>query len=95
MTLAEDLRACARFDAALAAGEEELIPSENVDRMIGGESPVRVFRDLRGLTRQRLAELSGVNRVQIADIESGRKTGSVETVKKLAAGLGVTMDDLI
>jgi mRNA interferase RelE/StbE len=35
------------------------------------------------------------NRVQIADIEAGRKSGSVATLHKLAEALAVTVDDLI
>jgi mRNA interferase RelE/StbE len=42
-----------------------------------------------------LFEKSGVNRVQIADIEAGRKSGSVETIRKLADALEVAMDDLV
>ncbi len=42
-----------------------------------------------------LAKASGVNRVQIADIEAGRGKGSVETLRKLAEALRVTIDDLI
>jgi mRNA interferase RelE/StbE len=38
---------------------------------------------------------SGVNRVQIADIEAGRKSGSVETILKLADALGVAIDELV
>ena len=90
---AEDLADIAAYDRAIAAGEES-IPSEYVDRMIDGESPVRVFRDLRGLSQTALAAASGVNRVQIADIEAGRKTGSVATLRKLADALAVTLDDL-
>ncbi len=90
-----DLETFDRAKAALASGEEELIPAEFADRMIGGESPLRVYRSLRGCTQQALADLSGVNRVQIADIEAGRNMGSVETVRKLADALGVMVDDLI
>ena len=32
---------------------------------------------------------------QIADIEAGRKTGSIETVRKLADALNVAIDDLV
>ena len=95
---AEDLADIAAYDrakAALAAGAEELIPSAFVDRLLNRESPVRVYRDLRGMTQSALAAASGVNRVQIADIEAGRKTGSVETVRKLAMALDVTIDDLV
>ncbi|MGV8854357.1 MAG: helix-turn-helix transcriptional regulator [Devosia sp.] len=91
---AEDLADIEAYDRAIAAGEES-IPAEYVNRMIDGESPLRVFRDLRGLTQAALATASGVNRVQIADIEAKRKTGSVATLRKLAASLGVTIDDLV
>ena len=94
MQASEDLADLAAYDRAMARNEES-IPSEFIKRMIDGESPVRVYRDLRGLTQVQLGELSGVNRVQIADIEAGRKAGSVDTVKKLAAALSVTVDDLI
>ena len=91
---AEDLADIIAFDKAMADGGES-IPAAYVERMIEGESPVRVYRDLRGLTQAQLSGLSGVNRVQIADIEARRKTGSVETVKKLAEALSVSVDDLI
>lgn len=90
-----DIAAYERIKADIAAGREELIPSEFADRIIDGESPLRVYRDLRGLTQAALAEKSGVNRVQIADIEAKRKSGSIETVRKLADALGVSIDDLV
>jgi DNA-binding XRE family transcriptional regulator len=91
---AEDLADVLAYDRAMAE-DGESIPGEFVKRMIDGESPVRVYRDLRRLTQAQLGERSGVNRVQIADIEAGRKTGSVDTIRKLAAALSVTVDDLV
>lgn len=90
-----DLRAFDRAKAALAAGQDELVPAEVVDRLLAGESPLRVWRQYRSLTQVALAGISGVNRVQIADIEARRKTGSIETVKKLANGLSLSLDDLV
>lgn len=90
-----DLRAFDRANAALASGDDELIPAEYVRRMIAGERPLRVWRDYRGMTQTALAEASGVNRVQIANIEAGAKSGSIDTLKKLAHALGITVDDLI
>jgi DNA-binding XRE family transcriptional regulator len=90
-----DIRAYDRAKAALMAGEDELIPADHADRLIAGEKPLRVYRHLRGLTQMELARTSGVNRVQIADIEAGRRTGSVVTLGKLAAALRVAIDDLI
>jgi mRNA interferase RelE/StbE len=90
-----DLRAYDRAKARLDAGEDELVPAEYADRILDGENPLRVWRDLRGWTQQGLAQASGVNRVQIADIESGRKRGSVETIARLARALRVEMEDLV
>ncbi|WP_284260396.1 helix-turn-helix transcriptional regulator [Roseicyclus amphidinii] len=89
-----DLQAYDRAQAALAAGEEELIPAEYAARLIDGENPLRVYRDLRGMTQAALAQAAGVNRVTVAEIETGRKHGSVATLRTLAGALGVTVDDL-
>lgn len=98
MVAEEDLLDIQAYDAAMAAlarGDEERVPSEFVERMLDGESIVKLWREHRGHNQTGLSKLSGVNRVQIADIEAGRKTGSAETLKKLADALGVTIDDLI
>jgi len=72
-----------------------MIPGAFANRLLDGESPLRVYRDLRGLTQTALALLSGVNRVQIAEIEAGRKSGSAATQQKLTDALAVAVDDLI
>jgi mRNA interferase RelE/StbE len=83
-----------RLRAALAAGEDELIPAEYVNRLLNGESALRVYRDLRGMTQAALAERAGVDRVTVAEIETGRKQGSIATLRALAEALGVSLDDL-
>mgnify|MGYP001042132531 CR=1 FL=1 len=90
-----DLRAYDRATAALASGEEELIPAAFAERLISGEPPLRVYRELRGMTQAALSDASGVNRVQIVNIEGGDAQGSVQTLRKLADALGVTIDDLV
>lgn len=98
LAAAEALSDLAAYDAAkarLAAGRDELLPAAFADRLLDGESPLRIWRELRGLTQAALAQASGVNRVMIAEMESGRKSGSVATLQKLAAALRVTVDDLI
>lgn len=90
-----DLESYDRATASLDAGEDELIPSEFADRLMEGESPVRVYRDLRGMTQKALSDASGVNRVQIANIEAGTRQGSVDTLKRLAGALGVSISDLV
>lgn len=90
-----DLQSVSDVLKRLDAGEEELVPALVVDRLLDGEQPLVVWRQHRGLTQAELARRSGVNRVQIIDIEAGRKTGSVETLRKLASTLEIDIDDLV
>lgn len=90
-----DMQAALAVEARIARGEEELIPAGVVDRLLDGEPPLRVWREFRNLTQAALARASGVNRVQIVEIEAGRSNGSVHTLRKLADALGVAVDDLI
>ena len=54
-----DITAYDRAMAALAAGEDEAIPTAFADRLIAGESSLLVFRELRGLTQAALADRAG------------------------------------
>jgi len=89
-----NLNSAADVLARITAGTEELIPSAVVDRLLAGDAPLTVWREHRGLSQAELARQSGVNGIQIIDIEAGRKTGSAATLKKLATALKVDMDDL-
>ena len=91
----EDVRAALAVEARIASGEEELLPASVVDRLIDGEPPLQVWREHRGLSQSALARDSDVSRVQIVEIEAGRKSGSVHTLRKLADALGVDVDDII
>ena len=90
-----DLQAALAARARIEAGADELVPAAVADRLIDGASPLKVWREHRGLSQSALARGSGVNRVQIADIEADRATGSVRTLRALADALHVTVDDLL
>jgi len=90
-----DLHSATEILDRIATGEEELIPAAVVDRLLDGQAPLAVWREHRQLAQAELARQSGVNRVQIIDIETGRKTGSVATLKKLATALRIDLDDLV
>jgi transcriptional regulator with XRE-family HTH domain len=47
------------------------------------------------MTQEQLAAVSGVHRVSIARIETGKISPKAETLMRLAQALGVTVDDLI
>ena len=90
-----DLQSISEVLKRLEVGEEELLPSLVVDQLLDGKAPLLVWREHRNLTQAELARRSKVNRVQIIDIEAGRKTGSVETLRKLAQELSIDIDDLV
>ena len=90
-----DIQAALTVEAQIASGVEELVPSHVADRLIDGESPLRVWREYRALSQSALARISGVNRVQIVEIEAGRGNGSVHTLRKLADALGIAVDDIV
>lgn len=90
-----DLQSASAILCRIETGEEVLIPSEVVNRLLDGEAPLRVWREHRQLSQAELARVSGVNRIQIIDIEAGRKTGSVATLRKLAGSLKVDIEDMI
>jgi transcriptional regulator with XRE-family HTH domain len=51
------------------------------------------MRKLRGLTQEQLAAEAGLDRVAIANIETGRRNPTVMTLFKLADALGVEVKD--
>jgi DNA-binding Xre family transcriptional regulator len=95
---APDVRAHDRaYDATkrrLASGDDELIPAEFANRILGGESPARVWREYRGLTAKELAAQVGISETALGEIESG-DLSRVETLKRIAVILNVDLDDLI
>ena len=90
-----DIQTALAVEARIASGADELVPEHVADRLIDRESPLRVWREYRGLSQSALARSSGVNRVQIVEIESGHNSGSVHTLRKLADALQVAVDDII
>ena len=91
---AADVRAYDEAKRRLAAGEDELIPAEFVNRMIDGDNKVRVWREYRGLTIRALAEAAGLTPAYLSQIETGVREGTVETYKKIAAALRVKIDSI-
>lgn len=89
-----DMRAYDRAKQGLAAGTDELIPADFGDRILDGESPVRVWREYRGLSVKQLAAGAQISAAYLSQIEGGSRNGSVSTMKALAKCLSLDVDDL-
>ena len=94
----EDLVDLAAYDetkARLASGEDELVPAAVVDAILNGENPIRAWRRHRGLAAGELATAGSLSQAYLSQIETGKRQGQAETLKRIAKALGVTVDDLI
>ena len=89
--LLEDAAATAAFRNTHG---QETVPAELVSRLVGGENPVKVWREHRGLSQRALAERAGLNFAYLSQIETGARKGPVATMKKLAAALDLDLGDL-
>jgi DNA-binding XRE family transcriptional regulator len=78
----------------IAAGQE-VWPLDIVEARANGENPVRVFRTYRKLSVSDLATAAGISQPYLSEIESGKKTGSVDVLKRIAAALTVDLDDIV
>lgn len=91
----EDIEDIRRIEARIASGEDELIPSDIVDRLLDGENKIKVWREYRGMTGKALADAAGMSAPYLSQLESGAREGSLDALKKLAEALKVTIDELV
>jgi DNA-binding XRE family transcriptional regulator len=80
---------------ALKQGDEELIPSQVVYAILDGSNPIRVWREYRGISQQKLAERAGISVPYLSQIEKEKRKGSLEVLNTIARVLRVSLDDLV
>jgi DNA-binding XRE family transcriptional regulator len=76
---------------AFLENPEETFPDSVVDAILGGESPIKVFREYRGMTQEALARAAHTNPVYISQIERSGIVGA-KTLAKIAKALNVDSD---
>lgn len=74
---------------------EEAFPADVARRLLAGEVPLKVFREWRGLTQEKLEEMSGVASQYISQIERRDRGIGRITGRKLAPVLGVSLEALL
>lgn len=89
-----DIQAADAADRRRAAGEE-YVPMELVERIIGGESPLRVWRTYRGLTLTGLAERAGTTQLMLSQLENGKLQGRPALWRRVAEALNVSIEDIL
>ncbi len=89
-----DARVVAKFHETYTAGREFLLPDDIMRRELEGESPVKLWREHRGMTQQELAKQAGISKPYLSQIETGKRRGTVETLGAIAHALDVPLDVL-
>jgi transcriptional regulator with XRE-family HTH domain len=56
---------------------------------------ITIIREQQGLTQEKLAELAGLHRAYIGQIERGEKNIGLKNLEKIAKGLNVNVGDLL
>jgi DNA-binding XRE family transcriptional regulator len=97
---AEDLAALAAHDAeeaqiGRATARKDYLTADEAEKLLNGENPIRVWREKRGLSQRALAGAAGMQPGYLAEIETERKPGSVDALRRIATVLGVPMGDLL
>jgi DNA-binding XRE family transcriptional regulator len=94
MEMLANIRAYDAAKAQIEAGEE-LVPSHIVYALLDGKNPIRVWREHRGLTQQQLADQADVSKPYLSQLETGKRRGGVEVLKKIAQALQLRLEDLV
>jgi ribosome-binding protein aMBF1 (putative translation factor) len=87
----EDIR---DFDAALAKPNRRMIPFEVTTAILNGASPIRAWREHRGLSESQIAAAAGIDVDELSEIEDGTRKPTAATLRKLAKALRSQVDDL-
>jgi DNA-binding XRE family transcriptional regulator len=91
----EDEADAATARARLSEGAGDTLTSAEVDALLAAPTPLAFWRKKRGLTQQKLATAAGVGQGFLSEIEAGKKTGDVGTLKRIAEALALRLDDLV
>ena len=90
--MVEEREATAAFAATRG---QETVPDAIVGRLIGGENPIRVWREHRGLSLRSLAERVGTSPSVLSDMETGKSEGRPATLRRIARVLEVSLEELV
>lgn len=91
----EDLEDAREIEMILSDPNRRMIPGVVVRKLLDDEHPLEVWREHRGLSRADLAAKAGLTPGHIGHLETGRRHGTPDTLRRLATALDVTIDDLV
>jgi ribosome-binding protein aMBF1 (putative translation factor) len=92
--LLEELEDIRDPDAAQAKPDRRMIPFEVTSAILDGASPIRAWREHRGLSQTSLAQAARIAETQLMEIEAGARAPTPAALRRLAKALSAHVDDL-
>lgn len=77
------------------SGAEAILSAAQLDEFLAAPTPMAFWRKTRGYTQALLADQVGIGQGYLSELESGKKTGDVAVLRKIASILRVSLDDLV
>jgi transcriptional regulator with XRE-family HTH domain len=65
---------------------------QDIEREVGRR--IKAIRQRNGITQDQLADMTGLNRVHLYRLETGKQSMTLRTLKLIADSLGVRVRDL-
>jgi transcriptional regulator with XRE-family HTH domain len=56
---------------------------------------IRLLREKHGWTQQQLADMTGIGRVHVSELENGRREAGLRMLERLATSFETTVSDLL
>lgn len=56
---------------------------------------LRAYRSRKGLSQEKIADLSGLHRTYVGSVERGERNISIDNMERLAAALELELSDLL
>lgn len=80
--------------AAADSGEDDGLTADEVEALAAAVSPLAFWLQKRGVTQAELAARADLSQPFVSKIVRREATGSIETLRRIAGVLGLTVDDL-
>ncbi len=81
------------FTALKNEGRDSVLPDEVLQELsLEKSSAIKIIRKYREMTQDDLAQAAGLSRPYLTEIETGRKDGSIRSLKNIAAALNVSLE---
>jgi DNA-binding XRE family transcriptional regulator len=81
--------------AALERGDDELVPSEVIYAILDGDSPIKVWREYRGMSQPETAEKAGISVPYLSQLETNKRKGSLNVLSAIAKALNVSLENIV